>query len=222
MKNVFLTVIFAFSCAYGYAQTGVCCPYVGDVVIIPAVPTSTDNIRVATATTTPNLGSKISYQHVIIGDTIFITGCYFSGFFTALQLFQDTANIGRLANGNYVVKYVAIQSYNADSCLSNASRNTQTLNKSFRVQNRVGTSEINKTIENQLFSVYPNPTNDVLRIQTEQPNAHYQLFNIIGQMVAEQFFDNATSIVMTALPRGEYLLKVSANGQAATKKIVKN
>jgi hypothetical protein len=218
MKKILFALIFTLGCVCGYTQTRVCCPYIGDITIIPAVPTNMDSIRIATSTTTPGTGRKISYQSIRRGDTFYITGCYVDGAGASPRYFPDTTNVGRLTNGNYAVKYVGILSFDFDTC-SLFANDKKTLIKPFTVQNSVGTNE---TIENQLFSVYPNPANEAVQIQTEQLNSRYQLFNIIGQMVAEQFFDGATNVVLTALPRGEYLLKVSANGQAATKKIVKN
>lgn len=72
------------------------------------------------------------------------------------------------------------------------------------------------------FRVYPNPTSDILYIETTQNIESISLFNLLGQKVIYEDIDNNTAeIDVTNLPVGTYILKTSIDGQVETQKIIK-
>ena len=68
------------------------------------------------------------------------------------------------------------------------------------------------------ISVYPNPAQNELHIQSDLPVDSIQMFNLLGQQVLES---KATTLDISNLTEGLYLVKVISNGRESTYKIVK-
>lgn len=73
------------------------------------------------------------------------------------------------------------------------------------------------------FTYYPNPVSNVLTLKYTKNIATVSIFNIIGQQISLQNI-NATQgqIDMSKFAAGAYLIKVTAENQTATIKIIKN
>ena len=70
----------------------------------------------------------------------------------------------------------------------------------------------------QMYSVYPNPANDLIRIEGLQPS-EIQIYNALGQLVSVNY--NTNEISVRDLPKGVYLLRISnVNGSSFTCRIV--
>ncbi|MGB4972714.1 MAG: T9SS type A sorting domain-containing protein, partial [Cyclobacteriaceae bacterium] len=71
------------------------------------------------------------------------------------------------------------------------------------------------------FEVYPNPVSDNLHIEFQSP---YQvkavLTDLLGRVISTKVFNNATSISVSSLQTGFYLLKLDAGTKEIVKKIV--
>lgn len=68
--------------------------------------------------------------------------------------------------------------------------------------------------------VYPNPTKDILHIQSEQNIRSLQLISMEGKIVRK--YAATQELNIENLPKGAYLLKIQLeNGQMETKKIIK-
>lgn len=77
------------------------------------------------------------------------------------------------------------------------------------------------------ISAYPNPTTNYLTLEIEAfelSNLKFQLYNALGKLLQnEKIIDKKSSIVMSSLAPGTYLLKiVEGNNEVKTFKIVKN
>lgn len=72
-----------------------------------------------------------------------------------------------------------------------------------------------------MVSVYPNPTSDVLNIQTPSSVdvTSVVLFDILGKKVNADY--NNSAINMTSLSQGVYILKVETSAGTLTQKVVK-
>ena len=79
---------------------------------------------------------------------------------------------------------------------------------------KLGTSEVN-TVK---FEVYPNPTTDVINIETKGKLSSSILYNITGQKVLTS---DQNQINVSSLPKGTYILKTIIDGNENTKKIIK-
>lgn len=74
--------------------------------------------------------------------------------------------------------------------------------------------------EEQTFSVYPNPVQNTLHIQSTSPIEYYELFNALGQL---QLSGNTNQVNCSDLEHGAYWLRVVLeDGQIVTRKVVKN
>ena len=74
-------------------------------------------------------------------------------------------------------------------------------------------------IENEI-SIFPNPVNNILFIESEVPIQEVQLFNLYGQLLRSEF--NAYQININSLPKGVFIIKiVFSDGKIAFQKIEK-
>ncbi len=75
-------------------------------------------------------------------------------------------------------------------------------------------------LENKV-SVYPNPSNDVITIDTQIPISILQLFDVFGKRVLVKQNDS-TSIDVKAVSPGMYFLVITSNNQEIIKKVIIN
>ncbi len=85
-------------------------------------------------------------------------------------------------------------------------------------QNVLNTSDLDKTS----FSLYPNPTNEVLNINSEVKMNSITIYNLVGQVVLEKKLNaQFESVSISNLPEGVYNVKVVTDLDTKTKKIFK-
>jgi hypothetical protein len=74
-----------------------------------------------------------------------------------------------------------------------------------------------------LFSLYPNPANDILSLQSEIENAQISLFDINGKIVFSKIMTtNSEELDVKKLERGLYIIELKNDvGQSAKKKFVR-
>ena len=86
----------------------------------------------------------------------------------------------------------------------------------FKIEAILGTG----TLHTNAFNFYPNPVKNILNINT-QNISNVAVFNLLGQQVATKATSNNSQIDMSALASGTYLVKVTADNQVKTIKVIK-
>jgi len=72
------------------------------------------------------------------------------------------------------------------------------------------------------FKAYPNPVKDIFTISYNKNIAEVTVVNMLGQIVAKQTVQSTDAQVdMSALPAGNYVVKVAVDGAVQTLKVVK-
>ena len=72
------------------------------------------------------------------------------------------------------------------------------------------------------FSFYPNPSNDVININSQDLIENVSIYNILGQKVVDQNIDATSSQINVAnLAQGTYIMKATVNGVTASYKVIK-
>ncbi|MCF8430159.1 MAG: T9SS type A sorting domain-containing protein [Bacteroidia bacterium] len=80
---------------------------------------------------------------------------------------------------------------------------------------------INNNFNNYSFSVFPQPANNQIEIQTNEIIQGYKIFSINGQLLNEQNYLKNSIIDVANLPKGIYLLQLLNNKNfISTKKII--
>jgi hypothetical protein len=80
----------------------------------------------------------------------------------------------------------------------------------------------NNTFDNSSFSYYPNPVKGILTLDYNQNISNVAVFNLLGQQVITKTVNaNQSKIDMSNLSAGTYLVKVTADNQTKTIKIIK-
>lgn len=76
-------------------------------------------------------------------------------------------------------------------------------------------------MEKENISVYPNPATNNFTVKLNgDETAHIQLFNLVGQQVYSETAANTTTINVSNMKSGIYMLKVSQNGKVYTSKVI--
>ena len=68
------------------------------------------------------------------------------------------------------------------------------------------------------FSIYPNPVQDILNLESQQPIERVKIYNLQGQLIMEKY---TNSIDVSNLTTGLYFVQVTVNGKTITKKFLK-
>jgi hypothetical protein len=199
MKNL-LILSFLSVCFFAESQ---CCPYIDSIEVIPASPTTTDNIKIVTTVTTASLGQFIYSTHAVNGNNIQINACYFTGMLPATQTYYDTLVIGTLPAGNYNVDLTAYNAY--DTICSYADSTTSMVN--FTVTEPTN-SILNPTME--IGQLYPNPTTGSFTIRLPEgiKATDICIRTISGRIVHEGVFTKEMSVNFDS---GMYLIEFRQN-----------
>ncbi len=204
MKKTILTIAIALFAKLLMAQ---CCPYVFSLTVLPAQPiTSASNIKIVTKVSTPNQGSLIYSGYTINGQTINIKSCYWNGFATSPLLIYDTIQIGSLPNGVYSVVFTAFSSPTNQNCLKNDSN---TVTSTFNVGE---ITSILNNIKPDRIKIFPNPSKDKLFVEGLDHTTEVIILNDIGDVVSKLFLDEDSTINISNLRQGIYILKL-VNGE---------
>src|SRR5690606_21834986 len=123
-------------------------------------------------------------------------------------------------NGNYVVGGGF-----SGQLFTNAGGNVSTITCSgyhnffvAKLTNPLSTDKFNKLNVN----VYPNPTTDIVNIETQETLESYTVYNIAGQQVQKGLFNSNNQINLHGAAAGTYFIKVTTTqGSTATVKVVK-
>jgi hypothetical protein len=80
----------------------------------------------------------------------------------------------------------------------------------------------NDTFNNNSFSYYPNPVKDVLNLSYSKNITNVAVYNLLGQEVIVKTVNaNQSQIDMSKLSEGTYMVKVTADNQVKTIKVIK-
>ncbi|MFY0603059.1 MAG: family 16 glycosylhydrolase [Flavobacteriaceae bacterium] len=69
------------------------------------------------------------------------------------------------------------------------------------------------------FSIYPNPSSEVINISTNETIDKVELFNVLGQRIISKKTNNK-QLMTTEVKSGLYLLKIYSGSKSVTKKVV--
>src|SRR5690606_12458422 len=121
-------------------------------------------------------------------------GCFFYG----SSLFTNTPNITPLVGAGESDFFVA--KLGAYACGTNS------------------TEDFN----NIKVNVYPNPTNDIINIDTQETLHNYEVYNVLGQQIQKGNFNGNNQLNLHGATAGTYFVKVTTTqGSTATVKVVK-
>lgn len=120
----------------------------------------------------------------------------------------------RKANGKSVVP--------TDNELSNTANNTFKIDwiRTYKPQSSLSLNDI----KNLKVEVYPNPSNNSIKINSSKLITKVDCFDVQGKLIATQKYDDASVVLnINKFSKGIYLLKVFAkDGSVLRKKIIKN
>jgi hypothetical protein len=103
----------------------------------------------------------------------------------------------------------------------NIGNTTTASNSEFKIA-AYDASLANDTFNNNSFSYYPNPVKDVLNLSYSKNITNISVYNLLGQQViVKTVNDNQSQIDMSKLSNGTYMVKVTADNQVKTIKVIK-
>ena len=72
------------------------------------------------------------------------------------------------------------------------------------------------------FSISPNPTQDVLNISTDVQNITCSVFNLNGQLLIQEKFNNSGILSVATLDNGMYLIQIQSGNKKSIQKFIVN
>ena len=85
-----------------------------------------------------------------------------------------------------------------------------------------GTTVSNEEFNKLNVNVYPNPTTDIVNIETGETLQSYEVYNVLGQQLQTSNFNGSTQINLHGATPGTYFIKVTTvQGSGATVKVIK-
>ena len=72
-------------------------------------------------------------------------------------------------------------------------------------------------------NLYPNPVSDILNIQINQPNSDYEqvfIYDLSGREIYSETFDGITTIDLSSIAAGFYLIKINSGKKTFSDKII--
>lgn len=80
----------------------------------------------------------------------------------------------------------------------------------------------NPNFDTAAFSYYPNPVKNTLNLAYKNSISAVQVYNVLGQLVSDTNYNaNQVKVDFTALARGAYMVKITANDQVNVIKVIK-
>jgi len=73
--------------------------------------------------------------------------------------------------------------------------------------------EATLTPNENIITVYPNPAKQTVNIVSEKPwggKVHVKLYNLLGELLIEDFFENQVTLSLQGLADGQYLVKIES------------
>lgn len=140
-----------------------------------------------------------------------------TGYMESVTLVQES---GTVENTTVYVRLIAGLSdgtYMGDIIASSS----PAANKNLPVNGEVTNTLSNDLFESSDFAIYPNPTSTgFVNIRTNSGvNINVQIFNVLGKIVLNQSVSNKQLDVST-LKTGVYIIRISQDGNTATKKLI--
>jgi Secretion system C-terminal sorting domain/Domain of unknown function (DUF4886) len=83
-----------------------------------------------------------------------------------------------------------------------------------------GTNINNFQEKNNLFEIFPNPTNNNLNIRTKTNNSKFRIFNLIGEELLSGKISEKENLIHFNFKGGIYLITVEEEGKIMTKKFI--
>lgn len=214
MKTTFTLLLF-------FVFTSLFCqmpPVVGTPTLLPSTPSSTDNVKIITETTTAYYGTRINVSQSVdqIQKKIKLEGCYSTSMLPATRTYIDTFNLGFLQAGLYSVEFFAYESAATQSCITIASSSVAIS----MVVNGATTSILEGT-SGQEMSVSPNPFSNYISLQGLKNPAEIELRSSNGLLLVRQTVNASEEVNLSLLPPGIYFLQILSDHVMSVSMLVK-
>ncbi len=92
-----------------------------------------------------------------------------------------------------------------------------TSNGAFRSKEPVSVEESNEFIANIDINIYPNPTSDIINIESKESISNIELYNLSGELLSKQ---NGLTIDAANLSNGTYFIKMQVGEKSIYKQFV--
>lgn len=83
------------------------------------------------------------------------------------------------------------------------------------------TSAVKTALDAEVVSIFPNPVNDIITLNTEENVQSISICSLSGATLVEMDYNNSESINVSALSQGVYLLNYTVEGKVSTLKFIK-
>ena len=173
---------------------------------------ATGGINVNLKTISLNGAGYLSHEYTITGNTVDLSVCYWFNATLPVLTFDDNFFIPVSSPDNYTVNVTVYNSTSAVTC------------DYFSIGGTASTTVLASpgvVAQKSFFEFYPNPTTGIAMLaDTAKSLETIAIYDVTGKLVAQ--FTDTTTIDLTNLQSGMYVLKMMSGNQVAVRRIVKN
>lgn len=192
-----------------------------DMYILPAEPTSEDNIQLVIHAVLPQWPCQLdtsATEIVIVDNEINVITQYWTGLFASFCSITNVIELGYFSDGIYSLE-----------CNFANGVYTDTDSLTFIIGNPSSTSAHN-AIEDEI-SLFPNPANDFINLAmslADPADANLEIFDAQGKLAVnynlgyKAFGEHTIALNLTNLSNGLFLMKISVGMHTVTKRFIKN
>ena len=212
MKRFLLLTVFNVWTYVLIAQS----PTINGYTVIPQNPTPADFIKIVIKVTTPSQGILVDINHVVTGQHIKLTTCYWQGMLPATQTFVDTFMIGQLPAANYQIIQKAYLSANQQWC------NKTDSNSVMGAVLVSAATAIKEWETGKSLRVFPNPAAERINIPSDTHAKTVLIFSPVGALLATKELGYENSVDIHDLPQGLYYVRITTEKGIFSGKFVKS
>lgn len=120
------------------------------------------------------------------------------------------------------VVYIGTETTFEEDYVEGSSYKVYTVDKAFNYSNELVVTESTASVNdyfNAKISIYPNPAQDFVQIQTNEDITSIEVYNLLGKRVASAL-QGTKRVNVSNLSKGVYLLKIKSNDLVGSRKII--
>jgi Secretion system C-terminal sorting domain len=215
MKNLFLFILLYFTSQYSHSMI---------IKDISASSMNNQDINIHLKVEDSSIFSFSNSSFTIVSNTITLTCCYNTLYFTAVTTLENDFIIPNLnlntSNYNLVV-IVNFQNFPGNVCEYSILSDTETLNFNTPITGTI--SLTNNNFINNIYNlkIYPNPTSGILKIEgLESATYSISIIDNLGRKILNLKEISNNTIDIFNLTEGYYFIKINTEVGTSIKKIV--
>jgi hypothetical protein len=138
-----------------------------------------------------------------------------------IQYSSSDINIAEIVENKIIAHRTGVITITAEQDGNNNYMPAESISKTVAIQSLNSATSTVKKVDEKTIQLYPNPSVDVLNIQTPQTIDHIEIYNIMGVLIYQtDVNNNSWQYQTTNIPRGQYLIQLKFTDNSIGSKLL--